>query len=211
MQFFIAGHHYYNFMWQNGKILGLLVVVTALIFSAGCTSSDIGPATPVITPVATTGTGDETFLSIYDASLIVIENGLKDVDANLYSSVSNAGITYSPSKLRLAALDLKNAADNYHTSLLKIEDFAIKENEYKRNEHLKYLSTIGTVGGNIAEAAQAEGDNDYRLAMNYVEMGRTHLQRIEGVPNQAHRDLIGVMKVHLDDYVQRMRDEISSS
>lgn len=192
---------------------GSVLLIAIMLASSGCTTTSPPASTPqaehtltVATPVA----DDSQFLTMYANSASDIESKLGSVNANFYPATQNTGITYSPSKLRLAALDLKDSAEQYHTSMLKIEKFASKENEYLRNEYLGYLSSIKTAGGNIAEAAQAEGANDYRLAMNYAELAKTSLERIEGVPGTDHQAQITVMKVNLEDMITRMKEAIYS-
>jgi ABC-type phosphonate transport system ATPase subunit len=153
---------------------------------------------------------DREFLVMYGDSASDIESRLESVNANFFPATQNAGITYSPSKLRVAALEMKNTAEQYHQVLLKIENFEDKENEFLRNEYLGYLSSITSAGGNIAEAAQAEGAHDYGLSMNYAERAKTSLERIEGVPDANHEALIMVMRGNLEDMETRMKEAMSS-
>ena len=192
---------------------GCILLIAIVLATCGCTTTPTSPGTPLseqAPTLAPQGADDTQFLTMYANSASDIESKLDSVNANFYPAAQNTGITYSPSKLRLSALDLKNSAEQYHTSMLKIEKFAGKENEYLRNEYLGYLSSIKTAGGNIAEAAQAEGANDYRLAMNYAELAKTTLERIEGVPDADHQAQIEVMKVNLEDMITRMKGAISS-
>jgi len=194
--------------------LGLVLLVAVTLAACGCTTPAAPPETSPMEATAPMTASQEPddmeFITMYTNSASDIESKLGSVNENFYPATQNTGITYSPSKLRLAALDLKNSAEQYHTTLLKIENFASKENEYLRNDYLGYLASIRTAGGNIAEAAQAEGANDYRLAMNYAELAKTTLERIEGVPDRNHEAQIMVMKVNLDDMITRMKEAISS-
>ena len=46
--------------------------------------------------------------------------------------------------------------------------------------------------------------------MNYAELAKTTLERIEGVPDADHQAQIEVMKVNLEDMITRMKGAISS-
>lgn len=194
-------------------IFGLVLVIVCAIAACGCTTTPAPPETPradETLPVTTGQEPDGEFLVMYGDSASAIESRLESVNANFFPATQNAGITYSPSKLRVAALEMKDTADQYHELLIKIESFEDKENEFLRNEYLGYLSSIKAAGGNIADAAQAEGAHDYGLAMNYAERAKTSLERIEGVPDADHEAMIMVMRGNLEDMETRMKEAISS-
>lgn len=195
-------------------IFGLVIVIVFAIAACGCATTTAPPETPRADEPLPVTTGQEPndgeFLVTYEDSASDIESRLESVNANFFPATQNAGITYSPSKLRLTALDMKNTAEQYHQVLIKIENFAGKENEFLRNEYLGYLSSIKAAGGNIADAAQAEGAHDYRLAMDYAERAKTSLERIEGVPDGNHEALILVMRGNLEDMETRMKEAMSS-
>ena len=194
-------------------IFGLVLVIVCAIAACGCTTTPAPPETPradETLPVTTGQEPDGEFLVMYGDSASAIESRLESVNANFFPATQNAGITYSPSKLRVAALEMKNTAEQYHELLIKIENFEDKENEFLRNEYLGYLSSIKAAGGNIADAAQAEGAHDYGLAMNYAERAKTSLERIEGVPDADHEAMIMVMRGNLEDMETRMKEAISS-
>ena len=194
-------------------IFGLVLVIVCAIAACGCTTTPAPPETPradETLPVTTGQEPDGEFLVMYGDSASDIESRLESVNANFFPATQNAGITYSPSKLRVSALEMKNTAEQYHELLIKIESFEDKENEFLRNEYLGYLSSIKAAGGNIADAAQAEGAHDYGLAMNYAERAKTSLERIEGVPDADHEAMIMVMRGNLEDMETRMKEAISS-
>lgn len=194
-------------------IFGLVLVIVCAIAACGCTTTPAPPETPradETLPVTTGQEPDGEFLVMYGDSASAIESRLESVNANFFPATQNAGITYSPSKLRVSALELKNTADQYHELHIKIESFEDKENEFLRNEYLGYLSSIKAAGGNIADAAQAEGAHDYGLAMNYAERAKTSLERIEGVPDADHEAMIMVMRGNLEDMETRMKEAMSS-
>ncbi len=194
-------------------IFGLVLVIVCAIAACGCTTTPAPPETPradETLPVTTGQEPDREFLVMYGDSASDIESRLESVNANFFPATQNAGITYSPSKLRVSALEMKNTAEQYHELLIKIESFEDKENEFLRNEYLGYLSSIKAAGGNIADAAQAEGAHDYGLAMNYAERAKTSLERIEGVPDADHEAMIMVMRGNLEDMETRMKEAISS-
>ena len=194
-------------------IFGLVLVIVCAIAACGCTTTPAPPETPradETLPVTTGQEPDGEFLVMYGDSASAIESRLESVNTNFFPATQNAGITYSPSKLRVAALEMKDTADQYHELLIKIESFEDKENEFLRNEYLGYLSSIKAAGGNIADAAQAEGAHDYGLAMNYAERAKTLLERIEGVPDADHEAMIMVMRGNLEDMETRMKEAISS-
>ncbi|MDD5047614.1 MAG: hypothetical protein PHH09_01655 [Methanoregulaceae archaeon] len=194
-------------------IFGLVLVIVCAIAACGCTTTPAPPETPradETLPVTTGQEPDGEFLVMYGDSASAIESRLESVNANFFPATQNAGITYSPSKLRVSALELKNTADQYHELHIKIESFEDRENEFLRNEYLGYLSSIKAAGGNIADAAQAEGAHDYGLAMNYAERAKTSLERIEGVPDADHEAMIMVMRGNLEDMETRMKEAISS-
>jgi len=194
-------------------IFGLVLVIVCAIAACGCTTTPAPPETPradETLPVTTGQEPDGEFLVMYGDSASAIESRLESVNANFFPATQNAGITYSPSKLRVSALELKNTADQYHELHIKIESFEDRENEFLRNEYLGYLSSIKAAGGNIADAAQAEGAHDYGLAMNYAERAKTSLERIEGVPDADHEAMIMVMRGNLEDMETRMKEAMSS-
>ena len=194
-------------------IFGLVLVIVCAIAACGCTTTPAPPETPradETLPVTTGQEPDGEFLVMYGDSASDIESRLESVNANFFPATQNAGITYSPSKLRVSALEMKNTAEQYHELLIKIESFEDKENEFLRNEYLGYLSSIKAAGGNIADAAQAEGAHDYGLSMNYAERAMTSLERIEGVPDANHEALIMVMRGNLEDMETRMKEAMSS-
>ena len=194
-------------------IFGLVLVIVCAIAACGCTTTPAPPETPradETLPVTTGQEPDGEFLVMYGDSASAIESRLESVNTNFFPATQNAGITYSPSKLRVSALELKNTADQYHELHIKIESFEDRENEFLRNEYLGYLSSIKAAGGNIADAAQAEGAHDYGLAMNYAERAKTSLERIEGVPDADHEAMIMVMRGNLEDMETRMKEAMSS-
>lgn len=194
-------------------VFGLVLFTAVLLATCGCTTTPSPPATTTENgqavqthTVAEQGNADMEFLTIYENSAATIVSRLELVNSHFYPATQDIDLTYSPSKLRLAALDVRDTAEEYHTALLKIEKFENKENEYLRNEYLGYLSSIRTVGENIAEAALAEGAGDYKLAMNYAELAKTSLERIGGVPDEGHEIQITVMESNLLDMITRMKE-----
>jgi hypothetical protein len=196
------------------NILATCILVTFTLLLAGC-SAPVPVPVPVAAPETTqftpqpTVTADTTFLSLYSQSSGDVAARILNVNSKFYSSSTNAGLSYSPANLRMAALDMSSTADAYHTTMLGLKNFADQANELKRNEYLGYLTSISTAGKDIADATSAESTNQYRLAMNYAEMARTALDRIEGVPDQQTRDAIDAMKLHLDDYIRMMREKLT--
>jgi hypothetical protein len=193
------------------KILVMMVVVSLTLILAGCSVPVSVPAAtqPTTGPaVQPTASGDSAFSSLYSQSSTDVAAKILDVNSKFSSSSTNAGFTYSPANLRMAALDMSATAEGYHTSLLGIRNFANQGNELKRNEYLGYLTSISTAGNDIAEAASAESTSQYALAMNFAGLARTALDRIDGVPDQPSRDAIAAMKVQLDDYIRMMRERL---
>ena len=195
----------------HGTIPALMLILSLSLILAGCSAPlpVPGGAPPTTGPPATqTASGDSAFSSLYSQSSVDVAARILNVNSKFYSSSTDAGVTYSPANLRMAALDMSSTAEGYHTSMIGIMNFATQANELKRNEYLGYLTSISTAGKDIAEAASAENSNQYALAMNFATLARTALDRIEGVPDQESRDAITSMKAHLDDYIQRMRDKL---
>jgi hypothetical protein len=191
------------------KILVTMVILTLSLILAGCSVPAPGETQPTTGPtVLPTASGDSAFSSLYSRSSVDVVAKILDVNSKFYSSSTNAGLNYSPATLRMAALDMSSTADGYHTSMLALKNFANQDNELKRNEYLGYLTTISIAGDDIAEAASAESTNQYALAMNYAGLARTALDRIEGVPDQSSRDAVVSMKIHLDNYIQRLRERL---
>ncbi|MCU0632490.1 MAG: hypothetical protein MUC66_05905 [Methanolinea sp.] len=169
----------------------------------------IPTTTPQGTPVATqaAGTGDTAFLSLYESSQSDIATRLERMNRYFQVGAATRNVPYLPSELRSSALELKNAAEAYHASMIRIEPFAEKENEIRRNEYLKYLSAIRKISGNTADAAGAEMDQQFALAQNYAESARDALKNTEGIPGSAHEYLLKTTRVSLDDYIQKLREK----
>jgi hypothetical protein len=193
------------------KILVIMTILSVSIILAGCSAPvpvpGLAPSTTA-PPAQPTVPGDSAFTSLYTQSSADVAAKILDVNSRFYSSSTDAGLTYSPASLRMAALDMSSTAEKYHTSMIGIMNFANQANELKRNQYLGYLTSISTAGDDIAEAASAESSNQYALAMNYAGLARTALDRMEGVPDQPSKDAIVTLKVHLDDYIQRMREKL---
>ena len=195
------------------KVLAICLLVTLPLFFTGCSVPVPVPApgspgqTTGFTPQPTV-TADTAFLSLYAQSSGDVAARILNVNSKFYSSSTDAGRTYSPATLRMAALDLSSTAEGYHASMLALKNFGSQANELKRNEYLGYLTSISTAGEDIAEAASAENSNQYALAMNFAGLARTALDRIEGVPDPQSMDAITSMKILLDDYIQRMRERL---
>jgi hypothetical protein len=199
-------------MFHSRIIIGLVLLVSFSLFSAGCTI-------PVEIPVPTTqetqpssvpsgtiaATGE--FPGLYDQSAGEIATLLQAVNENMFTA---AGSQYSPARLNLASRDLRNTAEKYHKVMIGIKKFDSKDDELKRNQYLTYLNGMISAGNNIGDAATAEGNNQYSLAMNYAELAKKALVNIEGVPDRRSQETIVITKVYLDDYIQRMREKIKA-
>lgn len=193
-------------------IIGLILLVGLALLSAGCTL-------PVDIPVPTTQETQVTsvpsatipvpseFPGLYDQSAGEISTRLQAVNGNMFTA---SGSAYSPARLNLAARDLMNTAERYHSVMIGIEKFDSKDDELKRNQYLAYLSGMISAGNNIGDAAVAEGNTQYSLAMNYAELAKKALVNIKGVPDRRSQDTIVTTKVYLDDYIQRMREKIKA-
>jgi len=193
------------------KILVMMAAVSLALILAGCSVPVPGPAATQSTTgpsVQPTASGDSAFSALYSRSSTDVAAKILDVNSKFSSSSANAGLTYSPANLRMAALDMSATAEGYHTSMLAIRNFANQGNELKRNEYLGYLTSISIAGNDIAEAASAESTSQYALAMNFAGQARTALDRIEGVPDQSSQYAITAMKAQLDDYIRIMRERL---
>jgi len=193
------------------KILVMMAAVSLALILAGCSVPVPGPAATQSTTgpsVQPTASGDSAFSALYSRSSTDVAAKILDVNSKFSSSSANAGLTYSPANLRMAALDMSATAEGYHTSMLAIRNFANQGNELKRNEYLGYLTSISIAGNDIAEAASAESTSQYALAMNFAGQARTALDRIEGVPDQSSQYAITAMKAQLDDYIRMMRERL---
>jgi ABC-type phosphonate transport system ATPase subunit len=193
-------------------VIGLVLLVSLALLSAGCTL-------PVNIPVPATQETQATsvpsatipvpgeFPGLYDRSAGEIATLLQAVNGNMFTA---SGAAYSPARLNLAARDLRDSAERYHTVMIGIKKFDSKNDELKRNQYLTYLNGMVSAGNNIGDAAVAEGNNQYSLAMNYAELAKKALVNIEGVPDRRSQDIIVTTKVYLDDYIQRMREKIKA-
>ena len=212
---FFSSCHRLTGMKTLAKILATFFLVALALFFTGC-SAPVPVPVPVSPGQTTeftpqpTATADTAFLSLYTQSSGDVAARILNVNSKFYTSSTDAGLTYSPANLRMAALDMSTTADAYHNTMLGLKNFASQSNELKRNEYLGYLNSISTAGKDIADASSAESTNQYRLAMNYAEMARTALDRIEGVPDPQSADAIETMQLHLDDYIQIMRGKLQT-
>ncbi len=191
-------------------IIGLILLVGLTLLSAGCTLPVEIPVpssqgTQVTSVPSTSIPVPSEFPGLYDQSAGEVASRLQSVNMNMFTATGSA---YSPAKLNLAARDLRNTAEQYHSVMIGIKKFDSKDDELKRNRYLAYLNGMTTVGNNIGDAAVAEGNNQYSLAMNYAELTKKALVNIEGVPDRRSQDLIVTTKVYVDDYIQRMREKI---
>lgn len=189
-------------------ILPLCAVFLALC--AGClvpSSSTTGTNHASGVTTQSTASGDSAYHSLYESSQADLAARMEHMNGFFPVGAARRGVPYLPSELRSSALDLKQAADTYHATMIRIESFDVKGNELQRNDYLKYLSTIRKVGGDIAEAAKAEMDGDYGLAQNYAESARGALKSPDGVPGTAHSTMARSITVSLDDYIQKMREK----
>lgn len=193
----------------TGPLVILLASVFSLILSAGCTVPSTSSITPHTIPPASEvrQTGDSAYLSLYEASQSAIANGLERMNRNFPVGAATRNAPYLAGELRSSALELKVLADGYHTSMIRIESFQEKENEFSRNEYLKYLSGIRKIAGNCADAAGAEMDLQFALAQNYAETARNAVKDVEGMGGIIHKDLLKTTGVSLDDYVRKMREK----
>ena len=191
-------------------VIGLTFLLSLALFSAGCTLPVDIPVpttqqTQVTSAPSTTIPVPSEFPALYDRSAGEISTLLQAVNGNMFTA---SGAAYSPARLNLAARDLRDTAEHYHTVMIGIKKFDNKNDELKRNQYLTYLNGMVSAGNNIGDAAVAEGNNQYSLAMNYAELAKKALVNIEGVPDRRSQDVIVTTKVYLDDYIQMMREKI---
>jgi len=189
-----------------------MVLITCTLFmvaAAGC----MVPSTSTPTPPGTTAvtgahqTGDAVFLSLYDTAQKDIASALEQMNRHFPVGAATRGAPYLAGELRSSALELRTLADTSHTTMIRIESFQEKENEFGRNEYLKYLSAIRKVAGNTADAAAAEMDLQFGLAQNYAEAARNALKDAKEMAGTEHGDLLKETGVSLDDYIQKMREK----
>jgi hypothetical protein len=201
-----------DFMPHSRTIIGLILLVSLALLSAGCTLPVNIPVpgtqeTQVTTVPSSSTPVPSEFPGLYDQSAGEILTRLQAVNTNMFTAPGSA---YSPARLNLAARDLRNTAEHYHSVMIGIKKFDSKDDELKRNQYLTYLNGMITTGNNIGDAAVAEGNNQYSLAMNYAELAKKALVNIDGVPDRRAQDTIVTTKVYLDDYIQRMREKIKA-
>lgn len=187
----------------------LPVFAVFLVFSAGCTipnSSSTSTGEPGYT-VPVQGSADTAFLSLYESSGADIATRLESVHRCFPAETAIRNVPYMAADLRNAAMELKEAADTYHATMIKIESFGMKEHELQRNEYLKYLSTIRKSAGDIAGAAGGELNGEFALAQTYAESAKISLKNPEGIPGPSHEHLLKEIGDSLDDYIQKMREK----
>jgi hypothetical protein len=188
------------------------VTIAALLFLAllsGCSAPlPTGGSGPAASPTRPAGS-DSVYLTVHDQSANELSGLMRVVNSRFPTAAVNSGQVYSPATLRQAALEMKDTADKYQSSLLALNDFRNTETEIKRNEYLGYLTGLSSAGSSIAEAAAAESTGQYALAMNYAERAETSLERIDSIPDPASAHEIQVMRVQLDDYARIMREKLT--
>ncbi|MDD1714044.1 MAG: hypothetical protein LUQ61_02145 [Methanoregulaceae archaeon] len=188
------------------------VIIAVLLFLAllsGCSAPlPTGGSRPAGGTTGPAGS-DSVYLTMHDQSAKELLGMMRVVNSRFPTAAVNSGQVYSPATLRQAALDMKNAADKYQSSLLALKDFQNTETEIKRNEYLGYITGLSAAGSSIAEAAAAESTGQYALAMNYAERAETRLERIDAIPDPASAHEIQVMRVQLDDYARIMREKLT--
>lgn len=191
---------------KNRMILPICLMI--LVFSAGCTVQDSLASSSRVPEGASSGQGslDSAYLSMYESSEGDIATKLEKMNRCFPASTAVRNVPYRVTDLRTSALELKNAADLYHTSMIKIESFGKKENELQRNEYLKYLATIRKSAADIAGAAESELNGEFALAQTYAESAQNSLQNIDGIPGTTHETLLKEIRASLDDYIQKMRE-----
>jgi hypothetical protein len=212
----MAGGYFYLVLHgcEDMKYPAAFVIVTVLLslplLLAGCSAPGPFPVGSQPTPEETLkiSGSDSVFLSLYDESSDELVEKMAEVNSRFHAPATNAGRVYSPTTLRLAALDMRDTAERYHASMLALEDFSRNDNVLLRNEYLGYLTGIANAGNSITEAASAESLGQPALGINYAGLARDRLARIEGIPDEASRNGIEVMKVQLDDYIREMRKEL---
>jgi hypothetical protein len=188
------------------------VTIAALLFLAllsGCsTPLSTGGSRPAAGTTGPAGS-DSVYLTVHDQSAKELSGLMQVVNSRFPTAAVNSGQVYSPATLRQAALEMKNTADKYQSSLLTLKDFQNTETEIQRNNYLGYLSGLSSAGSSIAEAAAAESTGQYALAKNYAERAETSLERIDAIPDTASAHEIQVMRVQLDDYARIMREKLT--
>lgn len=191
---------------KNRMILPICLMI--LVFSAGCTVPDTLVSSSRVSEGASSGQGslDSAYLSMYENSEGDIATKLEKMNRCFPASTAVRNVPYMVTDLRTSALELKNAADTYHTAMIKIESFDEKENELQRNEYLKYLATIRKTAADIAGAAEGELNGDFALAQTYAESAQNSLKNIDGIPGATHETLLKEIHASLDDYIQKMRE-----
>ena len=194
---------------HSGPQMILLTCALFMVAAAGCMVPSTSTTTPPGTAAVTEAhqTGDAVFLSLYDTAQRDIASSLERMNRHFPVGAATRGAPYLSGELRSSALELRALADTYHTSMIRIESFQEKENEFRRNEYLKYLSAIRKAAGNTADAAAAEMDLQFGLAQNYAESARNALKDAVETGGTEHRDLLKETGVSLDDYIQKMREK----
>lgn len=187
----------------------LSICAIFLVFSAGCTIPNSSITSTEVPRDTLPGqvSPDTAFLSLYESSGADIATRLENVHRCFPAETAIRNVPYMATDLRTAALELKVAADTYHTTMIKIESFEMKEHELQRNEYLKYLSTIRKSAGDIAGAAEGELNGEFSLAQTYAESAKISLKNPEGIPGSSHEHLLKEIGDSLDDYIQKMREK----
>ncbi|MBP7121398.1 MAG: hypothetical protein WC502_04485 [Methanolinea sp.] len=185
----------------------LPIFTVFLVFSSGCTIPDTSTTSTGVPgyTLPAQGSADIAFLSLYESSGADIATRLENVHRCFPAETAVRNVPYMATDLRTAALELKGAADTYHTTMIKIGPFEMKEHELQRNEYLKYLSTIRKSAGDIAGAAEGELNGEFGLAQTYAESAKISLKNPVGIPGSSHEHLLKEIGDSLDDYIQKMR------